>query len=272
MKRTIQNGVVESKLDLRSISGYIESARRFSDGDRNGVVVLRERPDSATVRVQGHDQVSVVMKFWDRSGWRAIVRRATRTTPAWREWNALTRLKDFRVPIARPLSRFSLSDRQGRFSDVLVIEDLGEVQTAQTFVKEALVAGRIVEADKIETQVIAITVGMVAANVLDSDHSMINCLCIENGKVFRVDLEVARIVRSVGASRNLQSQMIARLLTSYIYTVQPFLDRATAFSLRVAEKMDAPRSVLRSAKAIIDQKLEHQRITVGVDSKLPVDW
>lgn len=214
----------------------------------------------------------MIMKLWTRPGWRGAARRVTRTTPSWREWSSLRRLDAAGVSVARGLSRFSLEGHSGRYSDVLVIEDLGEVQTAQQSVKAALTAGRASAADAVDGQVIEITKGMFAARVLDDDHSMVNCLCDASGKVFRVDLEVSRIVSCVSARRALVARMIARLVTSYVYTVQPDTARAATFAARIADGLHAPRGVLRRAKSLIDLRLDHQRSTKGLDVQLPVDW
>jgi hypothetical protein len=212
------------------------------------------------------------MKFWERPGWRSVVRRATQTTPAWREWTALTRLAGAHVPAARPLARFSLANRDGRFSDVLVLEDLGVVCTALDALKDALIRDCQMEADSIDEQIIEITARLVTARVLDTDHSLVNCVQTEDGRVVRIDLEIARIVWAVAARPGLYAAMIARLVTSYVYAVQPELGRATIFGLRMAQHLNPPGSVLRRAKAIIDGNLERQRATVGVDSRLSIHW
>jgi len=251
---------------------YAAAARRFAMGDRDGIMVLRERCDSATIRVAGVANESAILKFWDRSGWRAAVRRVTRTTPAWREWDALQWLYTRRVPVAKPLARFRLTEPLARFSDVLVIEDLGPVQTAHHRMKDALAGGDHGDADDIDEQMILLTAKMVESRVLDSDHSMMNCLCSRSGMILRVDLELARIAWSVRMRPKLFAAMIARLLTSYVYAVQPDLDRAVSFGDRLSRRLAVPGAVLRAAKSMIDTKLAHQKLTAGVESVLTVDW
>lgn len=236
------------------------------------VILLRDRLDSATMRVGFSDRSTVIMKFWDRQGWRASLRRWTRTTPSWREWTAMQRLRTRRVPIPRPIARFNLGCRIGRFSEVLVIEDLGDVRTAHEELKEALIRGDENLACTIDDHVIALTTNFVGAGVIDPDHSVVNMLSTPDGDVHRIDLELARVAPATWCRPGLYSQMIARLVGSYVFTVQPDLKRASLFSTRIADELAPPRRILRLAKTMIDTTLERQRQCKGIDSRLLINW
>ena len=240
--------------------------------DGTSVTLLRDRRDSAIMRVCCDDQSTVIMKFWARRGWRAVLRGWSRTTPSWREWTALHQLWARHVPIARPLARFSIDCQSGRFSEALVIEDLGIVQTAHHELKEAIARGDRALASLIEDDVVALTARIVRAGVLDPDHSVVNMLCLPGGQLRRIDFELARLVSATSRRPALYSQMIARLVGSFVFTVQPDLERAAQFSMRLAEELSPPLRVLQSAQSMIDAELERQRTSKGIDFRLTVDW
>ena len=237
-----------------------------------GVEELRRRPDSATMRVEMPDGTRLVMKFWDRRGWRATARRLTRTTPSCREWRVMRRLWDRKVSIPRPIARFHLEAPGASFNEVLVMEDLGAVRTVQRCIKDAIAEGKADVVERLESDVIELTRRIVDAGVLDSDHSVMNIVCREDGRVYRLDFEVARLARPVSVRPILMAEMISRLVGTFVFTVQPDGERAARFAVSLAGELGASKSVRRRAKRVVDAMLEKQRVTRGVDSKFLVEW
>lgn len=234
--------------------------------------MLRDRADSATIRVFSADQSTIIMKFWDRRGWRGLLRRYMRTSPSWREWRAMGVLSISGVPIAQPIARFAISPRSGRFSDVLVMEDLGSLQTAHESLKTALRESRLNHVDLLESNVIELTTAIVHAGVLDPDHSMVNMLCFSDGQVCRIDFELARIVSRATRQPRLYGQMIAKLVASFVFTVQPELARADAFVSKLLHRLKPPRRARLIAKAEIAKALDRQRLSKGIDSQIEMNW
>lgn len=261
-----------SAVYVNDLSKWRSQAIKAGDSWGEGVTVLRDRPDSATVRVAFPDRSSVIMKYWNRRGWRGRFRQVSLTTPSWLEWRAMTRLWICGVAVPRPVARFSVRAEMGRFNDVLVMEDLGAVRTVQACIKEALAEGRLDVVSKLEDRVVALTAAVVRAGVLDPDHSFMNIVCAAEGRLCRLDFELARRVPVAGLRPMLYARMIARLVSSFVFTVQPDGERASRFGIRIAEELRPSRRVLRSAKREIDEMLELQRERKGIDSRLIVDW
>jgi serine/threonine-protein kinase RIO1 len=263
-QRSMESGAAGSALR--------ERAAGVARGDRQGVRVLRDRPDSATMRVAGPDGSIVIMKFWDRSGPAFLLRRATRTSPAWREWRVSERLWHAGVAVPRPLGRYTLGSSGGRFGEALVTEDLGEVRTAIEALKDAIAAGRHAEAEAIETGVVSLTAGVVRAGVVDPDHSMYNIVQVPGGTLARLDFELARECAAPASRPALYADMLARTVGSFVFAVQPDGARAARFASRLAAELGAPPGVLRRARAGVEQMMERQREKKGIQVSVPLDW
>jgi hypothetical protein len=184
----------------------------------------------------------------------------------------MRRLWDRRVAVARPIARFGIGPGDGRFSEVLVMEDLGAVRTAQECIKDAIAAGRLGEVERLEKDVIELTARIVDAGVLDSDHSVMNMVCKEEGRLCRLDFEVARVAPSASLRPGLLARMIARLVGTFVFSVQPDGERAARFASLLAGELGASKRVRRRAKCIVDEMLAKQRASRGIDSRLPLEW
>jgi hypothetical protein len=88
--------------------------------------VLRERgTDVLIARVAAPDGRPVIVKLWNRRGWRGFLRRFSGTNIARREWDALLRLHKAGLGVPEPLACSPLRDPAARHTEVLIEEDLG---------------------------------------------------------------------------------------------------------------------------------------------------
>lgn len=251
---------------------YIESCVGGTSLEGLCVTLLRRRNDSVTLRLATSNQLTVILKCWRRSGLRGYVRLRTRTSPSWREWLALTRLSRDGVRVSRPLYRFSCPTTRDSFSECLVVEDLGVAPTVQEVLHRASAEARQDELDRMECLLIQMTHALLASSIVDPDHSVVNMLYRPDGYPYRIDFEVAQLSPSKFARGRLYAQMIARLVTSFVYSVQPDVPRARRFADNLADYLKPEPRVLRTAKLLIDTALDRQRIATGINSSFQNAW
>jgi len=169
---------------------WIELARAVSLGTARDVEILRERAGDARVaRVAGPDGESVVVKLWNRPGWRSLVRRWTRTNPARREWRTLCRLHHSGLFVPRPLAYVSGLDRAAHTEGV-VSQDLGQCSDAVEHFKHLLRSGTSEEEAEFVRQVVRATAVMVRLGLLDTDHRLPNFVVTPDGRPVRLDFEL----------------------------------------------------------------------------------
>lgn len=249
-----------------------ERVLEVARGARDGVQVLRDRGDSVTVRASLPLGQSIIMKFWDRSGASFLVRRLTMTSPAWREWRIAERLWRGGVAVPRPIGRYTLGSAGGRFSEALVIADLGAVRTALDSLKDAISSGLEGDAGAIEAGVVALTVGVLRAGVVDPDHSMYNIVRDTRGELSRLDFELARECREPERRPDLYAAMLGRIVGSFVFSVQPDTVRAARFASALADRLGPSTEVRRGARERVEAMLEHQRAKKGIETRVPLDW
>jgi hypothetical protein len=149
-------------------------AEAVASGRQDVQVVPAKRRDVLTARAALDNGTTVIVKLWDRRGVGAWWRRLTRTGAAQREWLALTRLHAAGVAVPRPLGCFRLDSRQHRFTDALVVQDLGPCCRCSELLTTLLAQERWQEAGALEDRVIETTAAMLRAGIVDTDHSLMD--------------------------------------------------------------------------------------------------
>ncbi len=204
--------------------------------------VLRERPDSQTLRLSMGEAKPVVVKLWKRPGWRGALRRLTGTDNARREWRALRELGAAGLPVPRGIAICRLQQQGMPYTDALFLEDLGNRPTASAHLKQTIESGSEEARVRFEEQVLALTVGILRAGFVDPDHGFHNMLVSARGEPVRLDFELATRVGRPAWYPEPYGQMLGRLLSTYVYAVQPDTGLAVDFALRMAATTGAPQA------------------------------
>ncbi len=153
---------------------------------------LRSRPDCQVLRIQV-DGESVIAKLWDRRSVRSLLRNLSRTSNRHREWRTLKRLFSRGMNVPRPLQQFHLSRSDSPFSDALVMQDMGDCVRGANALKTMLREGNDEERRRVEAEVIDMTHELVhGCRILDVDHHLNNIVLQPDGRVARLDFELAR--------------------------------------------------------------------------------
>lgn len=243
------------------------SARRIP------IDVLRERgSDVLIARVPGPAGTPVIVKLWNRRGWRGFLRRVTGTTIAGREWGALRRLSRGELGVPEALACFTLCDPDARHTEVLVEEDLGVCRDATDEYKAMLREGRMAEASAFEEHVLRATEVMLECGLIDTDHRLPNFVVRPDGRPVRLDFELARAVRDPRRHEASLGRMVGTFLGSYVFAVQPDVARARAFAERLQGRLRLSPRVLAVVRARVDEMTERQRREIGLDTRMEWPW
>lgn len=147
-----------------------------------------------------------------------------------------------------------------------MIEDLGELTTAQDRVKALIAAGNMAAVDDLEDRIVNLTCEMVAAGVVDSDHSMLNLMVTPAERLVRIDFELARCVRHPSRHPRQLGRMVGRLIASYAFTLQPDVRRAESLAVRLAERLSLSARALREVHDTLAGAMERQRRNQGIET------
>jgi O-antigen/teichoic acid export membrane protein len=233
---------------------------------------LRARgADVLIARATGPDGAPVIVKLWNRPGWRGALRRLAGATIARREWEALRRLRTAGLGAPEPIACLSLTRPDARHTDALIEEDLGACRDATEAYKAMLREGRTAEADAFEEALLHATAAMCARGLIDTDHRLPNFVLRPDGRPVRLDFELCRPGRPALHPR-LAGRMLGALLGSYVFAVQPDIGRARRFAARLRARLRPSATVRRVAAQRVAGMLERQRREIGLDTRFDDPW
>ena len=66
--------------------------------------------------------------------------------------------------------------------------------------------------------------------------------------------------------------MLAHLVGSFVYCVQPEVDRVTPFAEELVERLMPPANVVRIASREVDRMMERQRQEIGLRTQIHLPW
>lgn len=220
----------------------------------------------------GGDGHGLVIKLWRRTGGRALLRRITRSTPAQREYRALVRLREAGVAAPEPYGLERISHAKLPYTEALFLEDLGPCERAMTFYQGLIAQGRSAAAATLLDDIVDLTVGVIDAGIVDTDHSFNNIVVPASGRPVRLDLEIARERGARGASDRELGEMIGRLIATLIFTLQPDTAAADPFLSKLRDRLSLSPATLDNAKAFVNRMLDDQREKRGVDTRVELTW
>jgi hypothetical protein len=231
---------------------------------------LKERDDASTLRMQVELDSTLIAKLWKRPGWSGHVRRITGTDPPGRESRALSLLLEAGLPVPAVLGTSSFSLAGTDFTDVLFLEDLGSCETAFEHLKSLIRAGEETRIEHLLREVVELTAAIVERDIIDTDHSLNNLVITARGKLVRLDTEIARELG--GRPAKPYGIMLGRLLGSFVFAVQPELERVEGFANALVGRLDPNSEALRYASVQVASMLEAQRERKSLDTRLKLPW
>ena len=241
--------------------------------DIEKVHTISQQSNRRVVRYQSEGGLTVVIKVWERALVRGIVRIVSYTSPTRREYVALQHLYRSGVSVPRVIDRFVTSERSGVVREAVVMEDLGECSNGVDYLKQCLQHSESDALSRFDEQILEITGQFVRIGLIDYDHGLVNFLVTPaDRRVVRIDCEHACRIRSPLRYRRNYARMIASLVASYVYAVQPRVELAESFANRLTGLLCPAEAVLRDSYCRIQSALERQYRKAGIDSRINLPW
>lgn len=235
--------------------------------------VLSKRGDRIVIRRQGAAAGdSTIIKMWSRPQLRGELRRRLRIAPGDREWRNLVRLSAFGVAVPSPLGISRVVPSIAGYTDALIMEDLGDCETATEHLKRLIGAGDEHRALSFEDAVIEITWRLLEAGMLDEDHGMLNIVVQPSGRPVRLDLEITRRMFWPRLFPSMYGRMLGRLIGLHAFAVQPGVGRTTRFAERLRGRLKPPPAVLERAARHAREMMAQQLGKTGIDTPIVLPW
>ena len=214
---------------------------------------------------------SIVVKVWRTRNLKERVKCAVHFSNGWREWRMHRLIRRAGVRVPEPLGFYRLTMPDGERYEVMAIEDLGETERGLPYLKRLIAAEEESAVESFENRVIAITAEIVGLGVVDVDHQLNNFLVDTASRLIRIDFECARRPWLGVMPRREYAEMMARLLASHVYAVQPDVCRTERFAEQLYGRLSIDRKVRALVRSSLNEKLEIQYRKMGVASvvKLP---
>jgi hypothetical protein len=246
----------------------------YLDGRTEGESLTSARQDSVVVRLHPALGPSVILKLWRRPGVRGLLRRVSGTAPRQREAKALALLGSVGALVPTVLSHGRIERRESSWTDALLLEDLGSCVPALDFVKSLIQAGgsRKQQVDDFLDAVVDLTCLMVEHGILDVDHGFFNVVATPSGRVARLDLELAHIERPTSLSPRRYGLMLANLIGSFVFAVQPVVETAERFARVIERRLRPSPAALQVASAGVKAMMERQTRNHGPDTQIILPW
>jgi tRNA A-37 threonylcarbamoyl transferase component Bud32 len=229
--------------------------------------VVSKRSFRLVVRRAAPDGTPVIVKLWARPGWKGQVRRLLGQSHAQYEFRNLKMMERLGVPAPRAYGFGRATPNAQGYTDAMVMEDLGQIETAGIYLKACVKAGDEAAVTRFEDELIRMTGILARARVIDFDHSMVN-IVVRDADPIRLDLEKARRVPWIGLRPKLYGEMIGQLLATYVFAVQPDVDRAGRFAEKLFAEIKPAPSIIKLAQAHVDKQMKRQKDGRGIDMAL----
>jgi len=209
---------------------------------------------------------ALVVKVWPVQNLKEQIKASMHISNARREWrmHRLIHRAGLLVPEPRGFLRVSTPD--GRHFEVMAFEDLGETERGLPYLKRMISEGDALAVAEFEARIIDVTAELINLRVLDIDHQLNNFVVDGHGRLFRIDFECAQRTRFMGMRQDTYMQMLARLLASHVYAVQPHVERTEQFGMQLYSRLQPDKRLRSLIQSSVDMKLEVQRLRNGVAS------
>ena len=251
----------------------MEIAQRISLADPSALDLIRQRgSDVRIARAIGPSGERVVVKLWNRPGLRGLIRRWSRTNPGGREWNALHRLSAAGLEVPTPLAYLPDLGPPSVHTEALITADLGRCGDAVEELKGLIRDGNRTREQFFVETLIEVTRTMISLGYLDTDHRLPNFVVTPAGKPVRLDFELNLWRPWHRLWTQDYGLMLGTLIGSYVFAVQPDLNRIRAFTRALRLRIDPPLPVMRVAEARVDEMLRRQQAEIGLAIQVPQLW
>jgi hypothetical protein len=247
--------------------------RAFLEGEKGTADLLRTRNDDRGGIVQlALKTGTVIVKIWKLRGLKERLKSILHLSNGRREWRMHRIIFKAGIEVPEPLAFERLALQTGQVCEIMAMQDLGEVQCGLPYLKQLIKAGDTTGITALEDRLVQITEALIKCRVLDVDHQLNNFIVDARGRLMRIDFECASRHIFRITSKSEFGEMLARLIASHIYAVQPEVHRSIRFSEHLFQSLAVSRPIKAFVSASVNAKLAKQGDHKGVATRvaLPV--
>lgn len=257
--------------DVRAAAEELEGPPGFGE-------VLRLRRKRRVIRVTLPDGGTVVAKLWLRRRFPVVAYQVGyRWTTAYREWRIPNLLERSGVQASHATAYFAFTTASGHFGDMVLMKDFGNVRTLAAEVHKRLMCGDESGMEGLEVQLVEYLKKFLSAGFIDADGGILNFRMVPDQRntlcPVRMDFEHCTKLpsRIAKLAARPYGSMLAKLVSSYTFLVQPRLDLANRFAERLVVELGPPARVVRRARRVLvgDLERQRQRVGLGADVQFP---
>ena len=249
--------------------------QRHLDGDPTSVgetVHTRGKNRGGFYRLPLAEGGTVVIKAWRLRNLKEHLKAALHLSNGRREWLMHRLIHQGGIDVPEPLLFSHTTVKDGTIYEIMVIEDLGETNSGLDHFKKLISSGDESSVSAFEECLLDQTARLIDMHILDVDHQLNNFIVDAKERLIRIDFECARRFPFRIMPQKIFVEMLARLLASHVYAVQPEVTRSALFAKRLYERLNLDHQAKSLISVSVNSKLgnQHQRPGVATAVILPV--
>ena len=254
------------KLHLSEIEPAINHFLAGSDNFAGESMHVRSGNRGGLLRLPLTNGGSVVVKFWRIRNLKERIKSFAHLGNGQREWNMHRMIYLAGIDVPEPLAYYRLTSAVK--CEVMAIEDLGETIQGLPYLKKIISDGDETGIVSFEEKLMESTLQFIKLGILDIDHQLNNFVVDRSGRLTRIDFECAHRYFFRARSRQEYPEMLARLLASHVYAVQPDVGRSIRFAERLYTRIDVDEKTKKLVASSVNEKLARQRGKKRVATKI----
>ena len=234
--------------------------RYLTGKDDTGVSSLYKRLGARgeVLRMMKDDGRSMIVKVTICKTVKSRIKNVLQISNSWREWRIHNKLYTLDIPVPEPLWFGDILLSDGTKYEVIVMEDLGKSEPVGHYLN----ALRLEQQDNLiastEDTVISLTEKIISLGFVDIDNHLRNFLISADGRMVRIDFEVAYRPMFLALAKKKYLQMMARLVESHVYAMQPETERTVAFVKKLCDEMKMDSKMQRVVEKQVNVRLAKQ--------------
>ncbi len=214
------------------------------------------------------DGIPLIIKIWGIKQKKEQFKSQIRLSNGFREWRMQKYLLRFGIQTPTPFEFKRIRINRNQKYEIMIVEDLGETTLGLDYLKKLYSMNDFVSAEKFEQSVLECTEKILNLCVIDIDHQLNNFIVDKYHKLYRTDFECAQKYLWIRQEYRDYAKMLARLISSHVYAVQPEVHHSVHFSDLLYSRLRIKPEIRRKINSIVYHNLSEQKKIMCVDTQL----
>jgi len=234
----------------------------------DNAIHVRGEDRGGLLRLPLKDEGTVIVKLWRIRSDKEKIKWFFRLHGGWKEWRMHSFLYKAGIAIPKPIGFYRFTLRNGEQWETMAIEDLGTTERGLNYIKRLIAEKNEEDIRIFENSLINVTEEFIRIGIFDIDHQLNNFLVNSNSNLFRIDFECAKLKRWKNKLPLQYAEMLARLIASHVYAVQPDVVRTEQFAKALYSRLNLDSRIKAAIENSVTQKLKFQYRNAGINSKV----